>query len=74
MAEKKKRKPKNKMISMRVTEDQFNYLNEMAERIRAKTGFRITRASIILKLMEHGYPYLQKEFPKVEEDLEKFAS
>lgn len=56
------------MITMRVTEEQWGYLNDMAERIRVKTGFKITRASIILKLMEYGYPYLQKEFPKINKD------
>ncbi len=60
----KKKKPKSKMISMRITEDQYRYLDEMAARIKHRTGFRITRASIILKLMEFGLPYLEEEFPK----------
>ncbi|MFW7378265.1 MAG: hypothetical protein ACOH5I_05630 [Oligoflexus sp.] len=54
---------KSRMLSMRVTEEQYQYLEEMAQRIRQKTGFRVTRASIVLKLMEHGLPYLEKEFP-----------
>ena len=60
---------KSRMISMRITEKQYNYLNEMALRIKLDTGFRITRASIILKMMEHGLPFLEKEFPK--KDTEK---
>lgn len=54
---------KSRMISMRVTEEQYQYLEEMAQRIRQATGFRVTRASIVLKLMEYGLPGLEKEFP-----------
>lgn len=54
---------KTRMISLRVTEEQYQYLEDMAQRIREKTGFRVTRASIVLKLMEYGLPYLEKEFP-----------
>lgn len=57
-------KRKSKMLSLRVTEAQFNYLEEMAKRIKNDTGFKITRASIVLKLMELGLPALEKEFPK----------
>ena len=58
---------KNRMISMRVTEEQFQYLETMAKRIKKNTGFRVTRASIILKLMEYGYPFLDREFPEPEQ-------
>ncbi len=54
---------KSRMISMRVTEEQFTMLEKLALRIRRKTGFRITRASIILKLMEWGLPQFEQEFP-----------
>lgn len=57
-------KRKSKMISMRVTEEQYRYLDDMAARIKRRTGFRITRASIIMKMMEYGLPFLEKEFPK----------
>ncbi len=55
---------KTKMISMRLTEEQYAYLDDLAKRIKAQTGFKITRSSIILKLMEAGYPFLEKEFPR----------
>ncbi len=54
---------KKKMLSLRISERQFEYLDEMAKRIKDKTGFHITRASIVLKLMEYGYPSLEQEFP-----------
>ena len=57
---------KSRMISLRITEDQYQYLESMAKRIRSRTGFKITRASIILKLMEFGLPFLEKEFPENE--------
>jgi hypothetical protein len=57
-------KKKSKMLSLRVTEDQFRALEDFAQRIRMETGFRITRASIVLKLMELGLPFLEQEYPK----------
>lgn len=63
MAEKKA-----KMVSMRITQRQYDYLNDMALRIRRQTGFRITRASIIVKMMEYGLPFLEKEFPANSDD------
>jgi hypothetical protein len=65
----KKKGPKSKMISMRITEEQFSSLNDLAARIKEKTGFRITRASIIMKLMEYGYPALEKDFPKKKKNI-----
>ncbi|NRA65733.1 MAG: hypothetical protein HRU19_14685 [Pseudobacteriovorax sp.] len=59
-----KKPTKSRMVSLRITEDQFQYLEEFARRIRQETGFHITRASIITKLMEYGVPHLEKEFPK----------
>ena len=59
---------KCRMISMRVTEKQYRYLEAMSRRIKARTGFHITRASIILKLMEYGLPYLENEFPAEDQD------
>ena len=59
---------KSRMISMRVTEKQYRYLDTMAKRIKKRTGFHITRASIILKLMEYGLSYLEEEFPPDEEE------
>ena len=60
MAESKK---KTKMISMRITQEQFDYLENFAAKIKKSTGFRITRASIIIKLIEYGIPHLEEEFP-----------
>lgn len=65
------RRKKNKMISIRVTEDQYDYLDKMARRIKDKTGFRVTRASIILRLMQFGAPFLNREFPKTSDNEEE---
>ena len=53
---------KKKMISMRMSETQYKQLNDIALQIKTKTGFRITRASIVLKLMEFGYDRFAHEF------------
>lgn len=61
---------KNRMLSIRVTQKQYDALEALAKRIRQRTGFRITRASIMLKLMEYGLSDLEKEFPPDEEENE----
>ena len=55
------KRKKNRMISFRLTEDQHRYLDCLSVEIYSATGFKITRASIILKLMELGLPVLEKE-------------
>ena len=59
--------PKTRMLSVRITEDQFQYLENVRERIKKRSGFRITRASIILKLMEYGVSKLNQEIPPLED-------
>ena len=51
-------------LLMRMTEEQYAYLEAVAIRIRMATGLRITRASLMLKLMEYGKPFLEKDFPE----------
>jgi len=50
-----------------MTERQYRRIEEIARKIRNDTGFRITRASIMLKLMELGLPALEQEFEIVKE-------
>ena len=71
MAENKPKPKKPRLISLRLTEAQYQYLEEMAKRIRKRTGLRVTRTSIVMKLMEYGLPYLQKDFPSVGDDAKK---
>ena len=63
---------KSRMVSMRITETQYQHIQHIARSIRETTGFKITRASIIMKLMEYGLPFLQEEFLK-EKELSKSA-
>ncbi len=62
---------KARMVSMRMTEKQYKRINDMADRIKQSTGFRITRASIMLKLMELGLSKFEQEFPEAK--LEKLT-
>lgn len=64
---------KTRMVSLRLTEEQYQYLDRMSAKIRRATGFKITRASIILKLMEYGLPFLEQEFPEQEQEEPKKA-
>ena len=54
---------KTRMVCMRLTEEQFSMIDDFAKRIYETTGFRITRASIMQKLMHYGLPAMEKEFP-----------
>ena len=60
--------PKTRMLSVRVTEAQYQYLETIRERIKKRSGFRVTRASIILKLIENGVPKLNEEIPALDEE------
>ena len=53
---------KSKMISMRLTESQYEFLDSIVRRVRHDSGFKITRASIMLKLMELGFQKFEQEY------------
>jgi hypothetical protein len=65
----KKVRRKSRMVSLRITEEQFQALDVIGQRLRQTTGFHITRASIILKLMEFGLPALEEVFPDLRNDI-----
>lgn len=52
---------KNRMISMRLTEAQYQKFIDILSDIRSNYGFSITRTSLILKMLEYGLPELEKE-------------
>lgn len=62
---------KQRLISLRLTEDQFQYLEKMARRIQSQSGMKATRTSIVMKLMEYGLPALQRDFPPGDGESEK---
>jgi hypothetical protein len=64
---------KPKLVSMRLTEAQYGYLEDMVRRVKNLTGMRVTRTSVILKLMEFGLPVMEKDFPKSKGDEESEA-
>ncbi len=58
---KKDKKAKCKMVSMRMTLEQYHMIEGLAREIRSSCGYHITKASIMLKLMEYGYARLKTE-------------
>jgi hypothetical protein len=56
------RKPR--MISMRLTEDQYQTIQDMIKFIEVETGTKVTQSSLILKLIEFGRPILQQLYPR----------
>ena len=69
MVKHKKVRRKSRMVSLRITEEQYQALEVIARQLRKSTGFHITRASIILKLMEFGLPALEQVFPEIRNDI-----
>ena len=55
---------KNRMISMRLTEAQYQKFINIISEIRSNYGFAITRTSLILKMLEYGLPELEKELKR----------
>ena len=52
------------MISMRITDKQFDEIDHIIQIIEKETGTKVTKSSIILKLMEYGYPKLKTKYPE----------
>ena len=52
---------KSRMISMRLTEAQYQKFKSIIHEIKEQYGFSITRTSLILKMLEYGLPELEKE-------------
>ncbi|MGE0171602.1 MAG: hypothetical protein AB7T49_02405 [Oligoflexales bacterium] len=69
MVRQKKIRRKSRMVSLRITEEQYQALEVIGAQLRKSTGFHITRASIILKLMEFGLPALEQVFPEIRNDI-----
>ncbi len=55
---------KNRMISMRLTEEQYQKFMSIISDIRSSYGFSITRTSLILKMLEYGLPELERELKR----------
>ncbi len=55
---------KNRMISMRLTEEQYQKFVSIISDIRSNYGFSITRTSLILKMLEYGLPELERELKR----------
>ncbi len=60
---------KNKMLSIRLTEEQFQYLDRMVARVKDHTGTQVTRSSIVIKMLEYGLPTIERDFPELFEQV-----
>jgi hypothetical protein len=56
---------KTRMISLRLTEEQYEWLNNTTTFIENETGCKASRASVVLRLMEKGLPHFQSEMEKM---------
>ena len=54
---------KTRIVSLRLTEEQYRYLYDIINRIKKNTGLKVPRSSIMVKLMEYGLPHMEKDFP-----------
>jgi hypothetical protein len=54
---------KPRTISIRLTEEQYQTIQEMIKFIEAQTGTKVTQSSLILKLIQFGKPILEQLYP-----------
>ena len=54
---------KPRTISIRLTEEQYQIIQEMIKFIESQTGTKVTQSSLILKLIEFGKPILEQLYP-----------
>ncbi|MEZ4742749.1 MAG: hypothetical protein R3B45_09920 [Bdellovibrionota bacterium] len=59
----KKIKTKPKMLSVRLTKEQFDDLENMIRLIELETGTKVSRSSLVLKLIEFGRSKLESLYP-----------
>jgi hypothetical protein len=53
---------KTRMVSIRLTEAQWQYLEGINSRLERERHLRLTRTSIVLKMLELGMPALEQKF------------
>ena len=53
---------KTRMVSIRLTEAQWDYIEGINRRLEEERHLRLTRTSIVLKLLELGMPQLEAKF------------
>lgn len=56
---------KDYLLSLRLNAEQTEFLDAMAERIEAKSGFKVSRSAVAVRLIECGRPGLEKEYPPI---------
>mgnify|MGYP003863854921 CR=1 FL=1 len=54
---------KDFLLSLRLTADEIDYLDDLAERIEAASGFKVSRSAVAARLLKCGRPILEKEYP-----------
>ena len=55
---------KPRMISVRLTEEQYQAIQETIKFIELETGTRVTMSSLVLKLLAFGKPILEQLYPR----------
>jgi len=56
---------KTRTISLKLTEEQFLWLDNTIKFIENETGCKVSRASVVLRLMEKGLPQFQTEIEQM---------
>lgn len=54
---------RDQLLSLRLTAEQIEYLDDMVERIAAATGFPASRSAVAVRLLELGKGPLEREYP-----------
>ena len=57
--------PKPIVISLKLTQEQFDWLDQAAQFISSETECNVSHGSIVMRLMENGLPAFEKEMEQL---------
>ena len=57
--------PNSFVISLKLTKDQFEWIDQVARFIASETGCQVSHSSVMMRLMENGLPAFEKEMEQL---------
>lgn len=57
--------PNSYVISLKLTKDQYEWIDQVARFIAAETGCQVSHSSVMMRLMENGLPAFEKEMEQL---------
>lgn len=57
--------PKSVLMTLKLTQEQFDWIDQAAQFISTETGCDVSHGSIVMRLMENGLPAFEKELEQL---------